>query len=240
MSKQNKTYFNWSTGKDSSLALYYIMKDQSFDIDLLFTSVNAHHNRVSMHGLRKELLEIQANSIGIPLETLDLPENPSMDSYNEKMTVAVNQLTSKGFTDCVFGDIFLEDLRIYREEQLTPFGIKSHFPLWKQDTTELITKFIDLGFKAIVLSLNASVLDKSFLGRVIDHDFINDLPDNVDPCGENGEFHTFCFDGPIFKKPINFTKGEEVFKEYKSPTKDSTKNIGFWFLDLIPNNTSSN
>jgi len=234
MKNNNKAYFNWSTGKDSSLALYYAKKDPSFSIDLLVTAVNAHHNRVSMHGLQRELLETQAKSIGLPLTTIELPESPTMKTYNDKMTAVVNSLKDKKFTDCIFGDIFLEDLRSYREEELRPFRIKSHFPLWKKDTTELIQDFIKLGFKAIVLSINASLLDKSFLGRVIDQDFITDLPNNVDPCGENGEFHTFCFDGPIFNTPIEFTKGEEVFKEYKSPTKDSTKNVGFWFLDLIP------
>ncbi len=234
MNKKSKTYFNWSTGKDSSLALYYAMKDQALSIDLLLTSVNAYHNRVSMHGLSRELLEIQAKSIGLPLATIELPESPSMKIYSEKMHLTINQLKKEKFTDCIFGDIFLEDLRSYREEQLMPLKIKSHYPLWKKNTKDLIHDFIDLGFKAVVLTLNSNLLDKSFLGRVIDKDFINDLPENVDPCGENGEFHTFCFDGPIFKTPIEFTKGEEIYRTYKSPDKDSKKDIGFWFLDLIP------
>lgn len=233
-----RTYFNWSTGKDSSLALYYAKQNPALRIDRLLTSVNSHYNRVSMHGLRRELLEEQAKSIGLPLSTIELPEQPSMEDYGKIMRNTVDQLQADQFTDCIFGDIFLEDLREYRENQLAPFGIKAHFPLWKKDTRELMHDFISLGFKAIVVCIKSDLLDKSFVGRELNLDFINDLPPNVDPCGENGEFHTFCYDGPIFDRPVNFEIGEKTFREYDHPKDEDAdsevpEKLGFWFCDLI-------
>jgi uncharacterized protein (TIGR00290 family) len=233
----HKTYFNWSTGKDSSLALHYLLQDDRYQIAQLLTSVNSHHNRISMHGLRRSLLEIQAKSIGIPLTTIELPEEPSMETYNSIMSNKMSELRAEGFTHTAFGDIFLEDLRKYREEKLNELNIKALFPLWKRNTTELMTEFLGLGFKTIVVCINEAVLDKSFVGRVIDQKFLEDLPSTVDPCGENGEFHTFCFDGPIFSKPVEFEIGEIVHKTYPSPKKDSKNDLyGFWFCDLIPKN----
>jgi len=229
-----KTYFNWSSGKDASLALYKMLQSGDFQIDKLLTSINTYHDRVSMHGLQRELLEKQTQSIGIPLSTIELPEEPSMEDYNTLMTRTVGNLQAEGYTNCGFGDIFLEDLKTYREEQLKPYNITCHFPLWKRDTKEILNEFIDLGFKAVVICINSSLLDKSFVGREINKEFMNDLPDNVDPCGENGEFHTFCFDGPIFNYPIQFEIGEKVHREYKSPSKDDESSIGFWFCDLLP------
>ncbi len=228
-----KTYFNWSTGKDSALALYFLQQSNNFKIDLLLTSVNSHFDRVSMHGLRRSLLEAQAESIGIPLKTIELPEQPSMEDYEKIMTRQLSLLIKNGYNTTVFGDIFLEDLKIYRENQLKPLGIKAHFPLWKRNTKELLLEFIALGFKAIVVTVKSELLDQSFVGRILDEQFIEDLPYNVDPCGENGEFHTFCFDGPIFKNPVSFTKGETIYKEYKNPDKSENNKLGFWYLDLI-------
>lgn len=227
---KNKTYFNWSSGKDSALALHYLLKDNSYHVACLLTSINKHFDRVSMHGLKRELLEKQVEAIGINGDLIELPAHPSNEEYEKIMKNKVNQLKEAGFLNTAFGDIYLEDLRAYREQQLAPFGITSVFPLWKRDTKTLIQEFIDLGFKAITVSINAKVLDKSFLGREIDQDFINELPDGVDPCGENGEYHTFCFDGPIFKYPVKFEKGAKVYREYEH---GNAKN-GFWFCDLIP------
>ena len=240
--QNKKTYFIWSSGKDSALALHYLLQDKSYTVDHLITSVNAHHNRVSMHGLRRELLEQQTASIGIPSSTIELPEMPTMPEYETVMKATVSNLQQQGFEYAAFGDIFLEDLKVYREQQLAPLGIKAIFPIWKQDSRQLLNDFIDLGFKAILICIKSDLLDASFAGRIIDKDFLNDLPDNVDPCGENGEFHTFCFDGPIFKKPIPFTIGEKVYREYKAPenkedncfTPSQKKEIGFWFCDLLP------
>jgi len=231
LNEKQKTYFNWSTGKDSALALHYLQQQNKLDIDLLVTTINAHHERVSMHGLRKELMYRQIESIGIPIETIELPEMPSMEDYDQIMGETVNSLKERGYTDCGFGDIFLEDLRTYREQKLE--GIKCHFPLWKIDTKKLMNEFIQQGFKAIVICLNGELLDHSFVGRELDKSFINDLPDNIDPCGENGEFHTFCYDGPIFNKPVQFEIGEKIQRHYKKPNGELDEKTGYWFLDLL-------
>lgn len=225
-----RTYFNWSTGKDSALALYHLKKKSNLKIDRLLTTVNAHHNRVTMHGLRKSLLLKQVDSLGLPLSTVDLPEQPSMEEYDSLMNLKVEELKKNGYTDCGFGDIYLEDLRAYREQQLT--GINCHFPLWKKDTTELLKEFIGLGFKAVVICLNGELLDHSFVGRELDQSFLNDLPNNVDPCGENGEFHTFCYDGPVFSHPVKFEFGEKILKKYKKPNGEINEHTGYWFIDI--------
>ncbi len=238
-----KSIFNWSGGKDSSLALYKILEQKEYQIETLLTTVSEEHNRISMHGVRYDLLVEQAKAIQLPLSAIRLPNLPSMSSYDDIMEREMNHYKSKGITTSIFGDIFLEDLKTYRENQLARVGLKAHFPLWKRDTKELLNEFIDLGFKTILVCINAELLPKEFAGRIIDKDFINDLPDNVDPCGENGEFHTFVFDGPIFKKPVEFELGEVVFKEYKKPIdpddncfkkEEEPKLSGFYFRDLIP------
>ncbi|HEX7871167.1 MAG TPA: diphthine--ammonia ligase [Chryseobacterium sp.] len=231
-----KAIFNWSSGKDSALALYKILKEDKFEITSLLTSINKEFQRISMHGVHVSLLEKQAESLGFPLIKMEIPKEPSMEEYSEIMSKTMNEIKSQGVTHSIFGDIFLEDLRKYREEQLETIGMKAVFPLWKQNTTNLIHEFLDLGFKTIVTCVNETYLDKSFAGRVIDENFIKDLPKNVDPCGENGEFHTFTFDGPIFKNPIDFKVGEIVKKTYPKPKSDENDENGeyvFWFCDLI-------
>ncbi len=239
-----KSVFNWSGGKDSSLALYHVLKEKKHDISCLMTTVNSKFNRISMHGVRKELLYEQGKSIGLPIKEIRLPEMPSMSEYDQIMTKVMNELKDDGITHSIFGDIFLEDLKKYRENRLQEVGLKGYFPLWKRDTTELLHEFIDLGFKTIVVCVKSELLGKEFAGRIIDKDFLKDLPKNVDPCGENGEFHTFVFDGPIFKKPIDFVIGEKVFKTYAAPKdeKDTCfssspsrfNEAGFHYCDLIP------
>lgn len=236
MDKIKKTYLNWSSGKDASLSLYYLLRDNKYSVQRLLTSVNVAHDRISMHGIRRTLFEKQAKSIGIPLTAIELPEEPDMKIYNRKMKEAVEDLQSEGFTTAAFGDIFLEDLRKYREDQLNPLGIECIFPIWKKDTRGLMEEFIRLGFKAIVVAISENALNPSFLGREIDKNFLSSLPENVDPCGENGEFHTFCYDGPVFKFPVEFTIGEKVYKEYKAPKRKKNEDpgsMGFWFCDLI-------
>ena len=239
-----KALFNWSSGKDSALALYKILQNPEFEINCLLTSVNQQYQRISMHGVRVELLEQQAESIGIPLEIMQIPEMPTMEVYENMMQQTLEKLKKKGITNSVFGDIFLEDLRKYREDKLATLGYEGVFPIWKIPTQDLIQEFIALGFKTIVVCVNERYLDKSFVGRVIDQQFIDDLPDNVDVCGENGEFHTFSFDGPIFKKPIDFEIGEIVYRKYEKPKQDSSNtacdtndstayDYGFWYCDLI-------
>ncbi|AWX44876.1 hypothetical protein HME9304_01881 [Flagellimonas maritima] len=201
------------------------------EIDLLLTTLNKHHNRVSMHGLHRKVLEVQAEAIGIPLNIIEVPEKPSMEEYNSLMMGKIEWLKSKGYTQTVFGDIFLEDLKRYREQMLLPYGIKAIFPLWKIDTKQLIHEFIDVGFKAIIICIDTLKLDMSFLGKELSLELIDRLPKDVDPCGENGEFHTFCFDGPIFKNPVPFEIGEKVFRDYDNPL-DKKNSITFGFCDI--------
>ena len=227
-----KAIFNWSGGKDSSLALFEILKQKEYDITCLLASVNDHYNRVSMHGVRLELIEQQATSIGLPLRQLRLPEMPSMEDYNREMTAIMQGFRNEGIEYSIFGDIFLEDLKVYRETQLAKVGMQCVFPLWKRDTTELVNEFIDKGFKAVLVCVNERYLDRSFAGRLIDESFLNDLPSNVDPCGENGEYHSFVFDGPIFTTPVKFEKGEIVYRKYEQERSDNF-DTGFFYLDLI-------
>jgi len=243
MHSNSRSYFNWSGGKDSALALYHTLQAGEYIPDLLLTSVNTAFDRISMHGVRTSLLDKQAESIGIPLRKLELPEGLDMTDYNNIIRIAVTDLKAQGYGHTTFGDIFLEDLRVYREQQLEPFGITAHFPLWKRDTTELLHEFLDLGFKTVIVCIKSELLDRSFAGRLIDRDFIKDLPKNVDPCGENGEFHTFVYDGPIFRQSVDFTIGEVVYREYARPkdddkdncfSPDSAPQMGFWYCDLLP------
>ena len=238
-----KTYLNWSSGKDAALALHYLQQDKNYNLAHLLTAVNAHHNRVSMHGVRRELLQQQVAATGLPFSTIELPEQPGMQEYEAAMESSVLQLKEKGFTHVAFGDIFLEDLRQYREQQLSNLGMQCSFPLWKKDTLQLLEEMIALGFKAIIVCINAQLLPSEFCGRIIDQTFLKDLPPGIDPCGENGEFHTFCFDGPVFKKPVPFTIGEKVYREYNAPaaamkedecfTAPQETKMGFRFCDLL-------
>ncbi|MEM6316820.1 MAG: diphthine--ammonia ligase [Bacteroidota bacterium] len=230
-----KAFMNWSSGKDSTMALYAILQDNQYCVERLLTTVNRKYDRVSMHGLHRSLLEVQAKAIGIPLETVELPENPSMEEYDQLMSDKVASLVAEELTHSIFGDIFLEDLRQYREEMLHPLGVKTVFPLWKKDTKQLLLDFIAQGFRAVVVCCNAQLLPESFCGCLLDRQFLADLPDNVDPCGENGEFHTFCFDGPIFKSPIPFSLGERILRTYDHPTNKTLPPTGVWFIDVKMN-----
>lgn len=241
-----KAILNWSGGKDSSLTLHKLQQPKEFEITCLLTSISQKYQRISMHGVRVELLEVQARSLGIPLVKMEIPDMPSMEVYENTMRETLMKLKEEGATTSIFGDIFLEDLRNYRENKLAELDLKGFFPLWKKPTGRLIHEFLDLGFKTITTCVNEKYLDKSFVGRVIDADFLKDLPSNVDPCGENGEFHTFVYDGPIFTKPIPFEKGEVVLRNYEAPkkeddsdqcfssTKEDPAHYGFWYCDLLP------
>lgn len=231
-----KAIFNWSSGKDSALCLYKILQNNEFEIECLLTSISKQYQRISMHGVRTELLEQQAKNINLPLLKMEIPEMPTMETYENVLTKTLTELKKKGVTHSIFGDILLADLRKYREDQLAKMDLKGVFPLWEIPTDQLIREFISLGFKTIVTCVNERYLDKSFVGRLIDQDFLNDLPENVDPCGENGEFHTFAFDGPLFKEPVLFEKGEIVYRKYETQKTDNKTEIhyGFWYCDLIP------
>ena len=241
MSKNKKAYLNWSSGKDALMAWHHILQDGNYDIQKLVTTVNKDFKRVSMHGVAIELLEAQAVSLQLPLHQIALSGNVSLQTYNETMQKHTRQLIDEGFTEAVFGDIFLEDLKNYREKELRKIGLNAIFPLWKKDTTTLAQEFINLGYKAIVVCTSAKELDASFCGREFTHDFLQDLPEGVDPCGENGEFHTFVYDGPLFEQPVRFEKGEKIMRSYKPSNKNEEDDCfkgqtywdnQFWYQDL--------
>lgn len=235
-----KAFMNWSSGKDAALALYKIQQEASIPIELLLTTVNTVNNRVSMHGLRTELLLKQAEAIGLPLKIISLNGQMSMVDYNLVMETTMNALKADGFSHSIFGDIFLEDLKAYRLEQLEKVNLKAVFPLWKKHTNELAQTIIETGFKAIVVCTNSQVLDRSFCGRNYDQQFLKDLPPNVDPCGENGEFHSFVYDGPNFSRPVPIKKGKFVDKAFNNNTSDNHGashnepwDVQFRYLDLL-------
>lgn len=235
-----KCVFNWSGGKDSALALWYCQQ-QKMDVVKLLTTVS-EEGRITMHGVDNALLQKQAKALNLPLQEIVLPHNCPMPTYSELMRNTWLQLKNEGIDTAVFGDIYLEDLRTYRDVHAEAIGVINIYPLWKIDTKDIANTFIEKGFKSVVVCVDAKVLDQSFLGRVYDQSFINDLPEGVDVCGENGEFHTFCFDGPIFSSPIHYVLGEQVHKTYTPQNesgnecfKDDVKdwNTGFWFQNLL-------
>lgn len=239
---KNKAVLNWSGGKDSAFTLYKVMQKSDYEITYLITTVSKEFGRIIQHGVREALLDLQSESIGIPVQKLYMPSNPDMESYNNLMRDTMKSLKEEEIKTLIFGDIFLEDIRKYREEKVSEVLMEAAFPIWNYSTKELLDEFINLGFKAVVVCVNQNYLDKSFAGREIDKSFINDLPENVDPCGENGEYHSFVYDGPIFKYPIKFNKGEIIKKTYtSSKTEESEKDKYekvpekvFWYSDLLP------
>ena len=239
MQEKQKAIFCWSGGKDSSYCLYKVLTEAVFDVRYLLTTINDTFKRISMHGVREELLDNQVKSIGIPLLKVRVTEGTN-DEYEEHMKTVLLKAKLEGIHTVIFGDIFLEDLRIYREANLAKVGMKGIFPLWKMDTTNLIHDFIQQQFKAVICCANDGYLGEEWVGRDIDKLCIEQLPATVDPCGENGEYHTFCYDGPLLKKGINFTVGEKVYKALETkpdnacalPSNITTK--GFWFCDLLP------
>ncbi len=234
-----KAIFCWSGGKDSSYALHKTLLEKKFDVCYLLTTINKKFGRISMHGIREELLDLQVLSIkgGIPLLKVFVNEATNSE-YEQQMKITLLKAKEEGITHVVFGDIFLEDLRIYRERNLASIGMQGIFPLWKLDTLELMHDFIKKGFKTITCCIDDTFLTKTWVGREINQAFIKELPSNVDPCGENGEFHTFCYEGPLFHKRIPFSLGEKVYKPFMMTTESTSKipssKKGFWFCDLVP------
>ena len=233
MKERERVFLNWSGGKDSCMALYTLQQTADFEVVSLLTTVTSGADRISMHGVRTELLKEQVKAIGLPCDLMYIPENTNMEVYEARMQKQLKIYTQRGVSYAAFGDIFLEDLRAYRENNLKKAGITAVFPLWGRNTGELIREFIDLGFKTIITCVDARVLGQSFVGRVMDRKLLEELPEGVDPCGENGEFHTFVFDGPLFTKPVQFSKGEIVKKTYPAPSAEYEE-AAYWFIDLIP------
>jgi uncharacterized protein (TIGR00290 family) len=217
-----KILFGWSGGKDSAMALYEILKNKEYQIVSLLTTITEDYDRISMHGVRRILVEQQAKSLNIPLYKVLIPKDCSNEIYAAKMTEALTKFKQEGVETVAFGDIFLEDVRKYREDNLARLNMKGVFPIWGRDSAELAHSFISLGFKSVISCIDTKVLDKKFLGRQFDEDFLAELPSNIDPSGENGEFHSFVYDGPIFKQGIGYSLGEMVLRD------------SFHFCDLIP------
>jgi uncharacterized protein (TIGR00290 family) len=211
----------FSGGKDSALALHALQQSGAWRVETLITTVTDAYDRVSMHGVRRALVRDQAAAIGIPLVEVVVPPQSSNKIYERAMGEAFNRLHEDGIRRVAFGDIFLEDLREYRERQLAASGLECLFPIWRQPTAALARSFIRDGFEAIAVCIDPAVLDASFAGRPFDARFLADLPEGVDPCGENGEFHTFVWDGPVLSRPIPVTRGEVVERD------------GFVFCDLL-------
>ncbi len=232
-----KTLLSWSGGKDSALALDALRRAGEHEIDGLMTTLSAEHQRVSMHGVRIDLISQQAQLLGVPLVTVEMPsyqnfgasdaqtcpiDLPGNNTYEEAMLAAFDRERGKGIEAIAFGDIYLEDLRDYRDRLLARAGLRGVYPLWKRDTCELLREFIASGWRAIVVCTYDERLDASWSGREIDVRFALDLPRGVDPCGERGEYHSFVYDGPLFSKPVTFDKGSIV---NRAP---------FTFCDLVP------
>lgn len=212
----SKIFHHWSSGKDSALSLYYLQKKQP--ITKLLTTINAESERVSMHGISKEMLIAQEESLGIEIKQIALDADASLSTYNKQMETVYRTMLEEGFDTASFGDILLEDLRAYRENELDKIGMKYLFPLWGRDTKEVMQDFIAKGFKAVVVAVQANKLSKDWVGRVVDENFLKDLPSGIDSSGENGEYHTFVFDGPNFKKPINYKISEVIQRSYSRNT----------------------
>lgn len=215
-----KTILNWSSGKDSVFAMHLARQNKEYDVQKLITTLNSENHRVSMHGVRFTLVEKQAEALNLPVFPLYLKLDTALEDYNQQMEKTYLQLKKEGFLYSMFGDILLEDLKEYREKQLNTIGITAVFPLWKRNTQKYMQDFLASGYRAIVTVVNNKVLDASFCGRIVNEDFLNDLPKGVDPAGENGEFHTFVFDGPDFKNRVEFEKGEKVQKLYAPSGKE--------------------
>src|SRR5712692_9447799 len=222
MTSPEPILFCWSGGKDSAMALHALLQQKHFRIASLLTTVTQTYDRIAMHGVRRELLQRQAESIGLPLHEVFIPQKCVNLVYEARMEEALRLFYDQGVRKVAFSDIFLEDLRAYREKNLARVGMTALFPIWKRDTREPIRRFHEQHFRAIAACIDTKILNPSFAGRELDDSFFRDLPPNVDPCGENGEFHTFAFDGPIFHFPIPVRPGEVVNRD------------GFVFCDLLP------
>ena len=211
---------SWSGGKDSSLAVQATAADPTRFVSGLLTTITASYERVSMHGVRVELLEAQAAALGLPLTLARIPQGSSNEAYEAAMRGALGPAREGGITEVVFGDLFLADVRAYRERLLAPVGMQGHYPLWGRDTRALATEFIADGFRAVLVCVDPRQIPAELCGREFDHELLADLPPHADPCGENGEFHTFVYDGPIFREPVAWRRGAVVERD------------GFSFCDL--------
>ena len=213
---------SWSGGKDSALALQEIIRARRYSVKALLTTVTEEFDRISMHGVRRSLLSAQASSLGLPVEEVWIPKNSSNEIYEARMREVLTRYKDRGIEQVALGDIFLQDIRSYREGKLAQIGMRGVFPLWGRETGKLAREFIEAGFRAVVCCVDPRKLSGEFCGREYDLAFLESIPVTVDPCGENGEFHTFVYAGPIFSNEIPITKGEVILRD------------GFYFADIVP------
>lgn len=218
---QQKILFGWSGGKDSALALHEIRRSGQYEIAALVTTITEDYDRISMHGVRCGLLDRQAEELRLPLKKIGIPKGCSNGEYDARMQKAFGEFKRKGITTVAFGDLFLEDIRAYRDRLLGEIGMRSIYPIWGRETKGLARSFVLEGFKAYLVCVDPRVVPSSFAGRELDESLLEDLPAGVDPCGENGEFHTFVFQGPVFRNAIPCQRGEVVLRD------------GFCFCDLL-------
>jgi uncharacterized protein (TIGR00290 family) len=218
----NRVLVSWSSGKDSAWLLHVLRQSADWTVGALLTTVNESAERVAMHGVRVALLEAQAASAGLPLRIVRLPSPCSNEEYERRMAVATAQAVGDGFTHVAFGDLFLEDVRRYREDRLRGTGLAPLFPLWGRDTASLANEMVEAGLRARITTVDPRLLDARFVAREFDRALLDEMPTSVDPCGERGEFHTFAYAGPMFERPIEIVGGEVVHRD------------GFVFADLLP------
>lgn len=222
MTTKSKAWLSWSSGKDSAWALHVMRQRADVEITALLTTINRTHNRVAMHAVREALLDAQAAAAGLPLVKIPIPSPCPNELYERAMSEAMAQARSEGVSLMIFGDLFLEDIRKYREENLAKCGLTPIFPLWNRKTRDLAREMLSGGLRAILTCVDPKKLNRSFAGRAFDEKLLADLPASVDPCGENGEFHTFACAGPMFSSSIDATLGEIVERD------------GFIFADVLP------
>ncbi len=213
----------WSGGKDSALALFRCLRSPKYRVKGLLTTLTEPYDRVTMHGVRKSLLELQASSLRIPLIPVIISKHCTDDQYRARMKEVLQKEAEQGVSHVVFGDLFLEDVRAYRERHLAEVGMAGLFPLWGKDTAQLSRAFLRLGFRAVITCVDGQILPDHIAGEEFDGRLLSWLPKGVDPCGERGEFHTFVYDGPIFERPVAFRRGKVVTREGR-----------FHYVDLLP------
>lgn len=228
------TVLSWSSGKDAAYTLHKLRQSEKYTIRSLFSTLDEKTRKISMHGIHESLLDAQAAALGIPVQKLYLPADLPEDAYAKIIKEKLLDFRKQGITSFAFGDILLDDLKSYREKQLAAANIEAVFPLWKRDTKILAREIIGSGIRAVVVTVNSAVLDAGFLGREYDGSFLTDLPAGVDPCGENGEFHTFVYDAPFFRNPVSFKKGKIFSREFHGDSKkEKTWDTSFLFLELV-------
>jgi uncharacterized protein (TIGR00290 family) len=225
---KERVVLSWSGGKDSTLMLDRMLRNERYDVAALVTTMDESSQRISAHGVPIDLIAQQAASIGLPMLTVALPKTPSNAVYLSRFEQTLLSMKASGVESIAFGDIFLEDLRHWREQSFSDMGFTSLFPLWGERSQTLAGEFIDRGFGAVICCVNGAHLDKSYLGRQHDGSLLEALPPQVDCCGENGEFHSFTYDGPIFREPVHYAIGETTYQ----PSTHSSPVSGHWFCDL--------